>query len=298
MKHDLKINGIQLKKLPFELMDRGDLIYFEGPVLTYLTDNSGNHYLMRWTEMDENRHRWMLIQITKGSLVKYLNEKITLLDVIKKNSLGVVWFIDMDAEANHKLIILLEVKDIPLAYLPGDKSYLVEKYATDYAAQLKIQISEKTTHADSLHELHNKAATKLFGRKYAEVVHYLTDKQFLFENSGYHTSHNYFFDIIDLPLMVLHHASIKNYYKITDLPWHATLNELLNAKNGAQFWFSNGFQWSGNIDLTTQKIIELAYHVAQQHPDEYEDIINGWKKAIKKETQSIAFFEQIVENSL
>ena len=131
-----ELKGVVLKQLLFEPTKRGDLLYFEGPVLSHFTDERGNDYFMNWVDAGKNFNRWLLTDVSKEHILKYLAGKMPWLKLITDNAIGAVYFLDIDKEAEYKHIILVSPKDIPDEYLPEKDSFFEMKYAGKYAQEL------------------------------------------------------------------------------------------------------------------------------------------------------------------
>ncbi|NDC41150.1 MAG: hypothetical protein EBZ77_06300 [Chitinophagia bacterium] len=295
MKYDLKDIGTRLKKLPVALLDVGDIIYYEGPMLSYCIDNTGNHYLMKWSEMDDHFNRWMLIQLTRTNLVKYLNGKLTLLSLIRKNEMGAVWLIDIDSDANYKGIYVVNEKNIPEGYLPGDQSYFLEKYATDFAIELKEKLNAKVRNTNQMSAIYRRAVAKLYGSSYNGLrrpagLPVVTTGANTTVNSLIH-------DIVDLPIMILLHAA-RNHPQTggsnANSSQNATITHYLSGKSDLFFY---NLQDNWKADQLIEFVIE-ARRVAEEHPDEYADLMEQWSKAIRKESKQFEQVEHIFEKTL
>jgi hypothetical protein len=146
MKYELE--GEILKKLPFDLIKCDDLIYFEGPVLSYFKDKNYNDYFMRWIEMDDQCNRWMLFQVSKENVLEHLNGQVTLLSLINRAASGIVYFIDINSDIEFKQINCVQVSKIPNGYLPSEQSYFEMKYVTQYAQQLQAELYRYLNYED------------------------------------------------------------------------------------------------------------------------------------------------------
>lgn len=146
MKYELE--GVVLKKLTFDLIKIDDLIFFEGPVLSYFKDKNNKDYFMRWIEMDDQCNRWMLFQVSKENILEHLNGHVTLLSLINQVASGIVYFIDIDSHIEFNQIKSVEVSKIPSSYLPGEQSYFEMKYGTQYAQQLQSELYRYLSYED------------------------------------------------------------------------------------------------------------------------------------------------------
>ena len=138
-----QLKGISLSQLDFAPEHLGDLLYQEGPVLAHFVnkDNPAEHYLYRWTDMDDTNNRWLVIKLSEKQLFEYLSRQMSLLQLIQPASFG--YFLDLDDDLRTNQIFLTPVADIPADYLPGSNSYFEEKQFEPYAAELRNRLKYK-----------------------------------------------------------------------------------------------------------------------------------------------------------
>lgn len=136
------LHGTKLKKLNFNLQKKGDIYSFEGPLLSHFKDERGFDYLMKWVDLDEKVNRWQLFMVGNEDLNKYFSRKVNLRELIFLNEIEVVFFIDIDSDAEYKNIWIVSMEKIPLDYLPDDESYFEAKHANKYALELAKENKE------------------------------------------------------------------------------------------------------------------------------------------------------------
>lgn len=120
---DLLIKGTNLA-VPNNLTRVGDLVYFEGPLLT-LFENSGNghFYLFDWIDRDKFFNRWLVYRISPAALLSFISNQISHLDLFKSNPDGKFYFTDIEAKHKMNDYALLELIDVPLKYFPNSENY-------------------------------------------------------------------------------------------------------------------------------------------------------------------------------
>lgn len=117
------LNGIKIKRLPFNLIKIGDILAYDGPILSHFKSDKEDDYFMFWVDNNTSSNRWLLVFVSKVDLNRYFNESITFKDLVLLNQKDLVYFFDIDSNVDYKNITQIAVKDIPEEYLPGDESY-------------------------------------------------------------------------------------------------------------------------------------------------------------------------------
>ena len=97
----------------------GDLLYFEGALMTLFKNNNNNHlYLFDWAEGDEKYNRWLVYDVKSIDILSYINCELTHLNLIKKSK--DIYSVDIDAEFNFNNSYKIEFSSIPQSYLPAE----------------------------------------------------------------------------------------------------------------------------------------------------------------------------------
>lgn len=141
---DMKqLKGISLAQLDFIPEHLGDLLYQEGPVLAHFVnkDNPSDHYIYRWTDMNDNCNRWLVIKVTEKQLFEYLSRQTSLLQLIQSASF--VYFLDLGNDLHAIQIVLTPIADVPPEYLPGASAYFDENQFEPYATELRNRLKYK-----------------------------------------------------------------------------------------------------------------------------------------------------------
>lgn len=123
--------GLKIDKFPVKnLYKIDDLIYFDGPLLSFYSNDDGENYLYYWVDVDETCNRWIVVPIEIVQLNDYLNKKITLYSFIKSYLTG--YLIDLDDKLETQNIYLIQISDLQDDYLPDINSfYSCEKTSED-----------------------------------------------------------------------------------------------------------------------------------------------------------------------
>ncbi|NDP22609.1 MAG: hypothetical protein GZ091_16230 [Paludibacter sp.] len=121
------VKGLKIESFPVKGLYKIDnLIYFDGPLLSFYTNDDGDNYLYYWVDVDDFCNRWMVFPVELAELNDYLNEKTTLYSLINRSLTGYVLDLDDNLEAVNTFLI--QISDLPEDYLPEIKSiYNCEK---------------------------------------------------------------------------------------------------------------------------------------------------------------------------
>ena len=137
------VEGIKLADVPSFMQigqKLGDLLYHEGPLLSIYANakNQSAYYLCNWTDCDEHCNRWVYFPITSLDLAMFFLGKLNLLELMTKSPM--VLSVDLDHELNKKQVILTNVSNLPVDYLPLEDSFFQEEYFTEEAVKFKNDI--------------------------------------------------------------------------------------------------------------------------------------------------------------
>lgn len=130
MKYNLQ--GIRIKNLPFNIRKKGNIFAHDGPILSHFVSDDGSDYFMFWVDQDKVSNRWLLFFVSKENLKRYFNAAMSLRELVFLNQKDFVYFIDIDSNVDYKNIIRKAVKDFPMEYAPGERSFFNPDFATDY----------------------------------------------------------------------------------------------------------------------------------------------------------------------
>jgi hypothetical protein len=148
------LKGRQINQLPVDgLFKVGDLVNYEGPLMSLFSNQKGELYLYHWCDCDESHHRWLVYPVTLNQLINYLNRKLTHYQLIMGNR--VAYAVDLDGDAEVHNLTRLPTAEIPEDYLP-DKEILhddedcphldqITDYLKDLASKTSKTVSFKTS---------------------------------------------------------------------------------------------------------------------------------------------------------
>lgn len=136
-----EVKGIKISKLGFYPQQLGDLVYYEGPLLSLFIDkdNLDIYYLYKWVDNDEVSNRWIITQVNAVSLRTFFYKQTSLRDIILSNP--VCYCIDLDDNLTEKTISVCSSIDLPHEYLPMEQSFYSEEKYTEFAQIFKTIIA-------------------------------------------------------------------------------------------------------------------------------------------------------------
>jgi len=118
-----EIKGINTNYNIDKFIKVSDLIAFDGSLLSHFIDENGENYLFYWVDVDDEYNRWMFLRVNTFSIQKYLEKKITLYNLVLKQSEDFVFFVDIDDNSKFHNIKLVYKTDIDESYIPDIDSY-------------------------------------------------------------------------------------------------------------------------------------------------------------------------------
>jgi hypothetical protein len=101
----------------------GDLLYFDGSLMTLFKNAKDNNHLclFDWVESDEIYNRWLVYDIKPIDVLSYINHELSHLNLIQKSKN--ICFVDIDKELNFHNCHKIEFTSIPLSYLPKENFF-------------------------------------------------------------------------------------------------------------------------------------------------------------------------------
>ena len=74
------VKGLKIESFPIKgLYKIDDLIYFDGPLLSFYSNDSGDNYLYYWVDVDDFCNRWVVFSVELSELNDYLNAHLIFL---------------------------------------------------------------------------------------------------------------------------------------------------------------------------------------------------------------------------
>jgi len=108
-----------------ELLIRvGDLVFFEGPLLSlYENAKTGHLFLLDWVDRDEINNRWIIYRVDPMNLMRFLNRKISHLELFNNRPKINVYVVDIPINGRLITSEIKELYSIPENYLPNSENY-------------------------------------------------------------------------------------------------------------------------------------------------------------------------------
>jgi hypothetical protein len=114
-----KTEGATIDKLPFEKLRLvADLIYFDGPLLSYFRDHQGQHVFYYWCDTDDTYNRWLVFRISQEPLRHFLTQQLTLNELILEADPDHLYLVDLDTQLQPNYTVRVQLSDLPQDYLP------------------------------------------------------------------------------------------------------------------------------------------------------------------------------------
>jgi hypothetical protein len=115
----IKLKGYSASEELFrDLKMIGDLVYYEGSLLSLFSNEKGELYLYDWSDSDDKYNRWLVFRVTLPQLLHYLNGNLSHYELITTEHTDSIYSVDLDNELNYHNILRLTVDEIPAEYLP------------------------------------------------------------------------------------------------------------------------------------------------------------------------------------
>lgn len=135
-----KIAGIAIRKLTIKLEKMGDLLAYEGPILSHFISDNNEDFLFYWVESDDTHNRWLVYKTNNYLLRNFLQAQMNHRDLLQSAVDGFVYVIDINDELDYEHIIITPIENIPLNYFPPKDSFYESLHYEDYAANLKTYL--------------------------------------------------------------------------------------------------------------------------------------------------------------
>ena len=121
------LESYKIDKLDINLQQQGNLLYYEGPLLSHFVNstNPNKHYFYKWSDFDEQYNCWLVFKVSIAHLNIFFEGKLTLLQLIQENNF--VYFVDLDTNIEEINAFICPKQKIPTDYLQSERSYFKEK---------------------------------------------------------------------------------------------------------------------------------------------------------------------------
>jgi hypothetical protein len=110
--------------ISYNLIRVGDLVHFEGSLLTLFEDVKNGHlYIFDWVDRSSISNRWLVYRISPSALLGFINHQIPHLDLFKSNSDGKSYVTDIETKHRITVYNLSELDEVPAKYFPNKEHY-------------------------------------------------------------------------------------------------------------------------------------------------------------------------------
>jgi hypothetical protein len=136
------IEGTSISNLGFEPQKLGDLLYFEGPLLSLFRDASdlNQYYLYKWADGDDDCNRWIVLPVRKIDLITFFEKEITLRRLFERSER--LYLLDLDDGLDQKGLLETTPDRLPDSYLPREGSFFSEEKYNPFASTMKKYLAD------------------------------------------------------------------------------------------------------------------------------------------------------------
>jgi len=121
------IKGVKIPIYTLDYLEKvADLIYFDGPLLSWFKDQASHDFLFYWVDTDGQYNRWLVFRTTNEHIEKYIKQRRTLFDIVTKPVDGFLYSVDIAVHGNelvYENVHIVTPSILPESYLPGIDSY-------------------------------------------------------------------------------------------------------------------------------------------------------------------------------
>jgi len=129
-----KLKNAQHAEPGFHAVKMGDLLYFEGPLISLFADKHkpDTYYLYKWADRDNRANRWLVFRLSSRELLLFFSAEVSLLELL--HNARCVWVMDMNSSLEIAGVVSSRVPDLPAEYLPSAWAYYNEAEYTMFAS--------------------------------------------------------------------------------------------------------------------------------------------------------------------
>lgn len=114
----LNISGIEIAQFPKELTKIGDLIYFQGSLMSVYKDKDMYAYIFDWVESNDSLNRWLVYQTDIKILAEFIKGKYSHFNLINSPEKDLFYLVDKNINGDIVNCKIISGKHIPNQYLP------------------------------------------------------------------------------------------------------------------------------------------------------------------------------------
>jgi hypothetical protein len=116
-----------------DLINIGDLMFFDGPLMSLFTDKQKTHFfILDWVDANEQFNKWIAYQVPLSALSTFIEGKLSHRDLLRHSLRNEFSFIEIDDNLQYYLRSTLSFKELPESYLPKENTYFLLKNCPDF----------------------------------------------------------------------------------------------------------------------------------------------------------------------
>lgn len=119
------LEGDKLLACPWPNLVRiGDLVNFEGPLLTLFSDQERKSlYLYDWVDNDHQYNRWLIFQGEPRKILEFVNQRISHYELFATPVEPYYYSVDIDGNLNFTNYRKIMTNQVPQAYYPDRQAF-------------------------------------------------------------------------------------------------------------------------------------------------------------------------------
>ena len=122
----------------------GDLVNFEGPLLSLFEDVKNGHlYIFDWVDRFDKTNRWLIYQVYPKKLLDFIQKKISYLDLFKSPVNNVYYFTDIGSSISSGNYNINLLDGIPEKYIPNENDFFDKSGSPNYDKIILFLINKK-----------------------------------------------------------------------------------------------------------------------------------------------------------
>ena len=111
-----------------DLTNVGDLIYFDGPLMSLFVDKAKGHfYVFDWVNAHEQFNQWIAYQVSLSCLSNFMKGILSHRDLLRKSLKNEFLRVDIDDNLTYYKRNSLSFEQLPTSYLPEENTYFLIK---------------------------------------------------------------------------------------------------------------------------------------------------------------------------
>ncbi len=125
-----------------DLTNVGDLIFFDGPLMSLFTDKDKRHfYIFDWVHSNQQFNQWMAYEVSISHISKFMDGTLSHHDLIRQGLHNEFILMDIDDNLNYYQRSILTFDTLPPSYIPQEDAHFLIKNCPDFAEIQKSLLS-------------------------------------------------------------------------------------------------------------------------------------------------------------